>query len=148
MDYKSCRQLRTDKIIVTPPENNKKFTINNPFQKTVYQVEVDKCLMPNNVEKCDYLFELEAIDEKTKNLMIQKVFYVELKGKDVKHAYEQLIATVEFCKSKHQTAIRECHIVHSSSPKISSTAQILKKRLKDKYGIISLTHTNQGNVTV
>lgn len=139
MDYKDCRQLRANKIIVVE-ENKKKFTVNNPDKKEVYQVEVDGCLIPKEALKCDYLFEI--------NNPISAVFYIELKGNDVKHAYEQLIATVEFCKSKHQTTIRECHIVHSSSPKISSTTQILKKRLKDKYGIISLTHTNQGSVTV
>lgn len=139
MDYKNCRQLKTDKVIVVE-ENRKKFTVNNPNKKEVYQVEVDGCLIPKDALKCDYLFEME--------IPTSKVLYVELKGKDINHAYEQLVATVEFCKNAHQAAIRECHIVHSSSPKISPTAQVLKKRLKDKYGIVSLTHSNQGSVTV
>jgi hypothetical protein len=135
MDYKDCRQLGT----VTPTENKKKFTINNPNKRDVYRVKVDGCLITEG-RKCDYLFEVDN--------PISMVFYVELKGDDVKHAYEQIIATIEFCENKHRTTIRKCHIVHSSSPKISPTAQVLKKRLKDKYDIISLTHSNQGNVTI
>lgn len=139
MDYKNCRQLRTDRIIVVE-ENKKKFTLNNPNEKYIYQVKVDGCLIPKEAVKCDYLFEI--------NNPISAVLYIELKGNDVKHAYEQLIATVEFCKNAHQTLKRQCHIVHSSSPKMSSTAQVLKKKLNDKYGIISLTHSNQGSANI
>ncbi len=139
MDYNNCRQLKTDRIIVVE-ENKKKFTLNNPTTKDIYQVKVDGCLIPKQALKCDYLFEI--------NNPISAVLYIELKGNDIKHAYEQLIATVEFCKTSHQTVKRECHIVHSSSPKISSTAQVLKKKLKDKYGIISFTYTNQGWVNL
>jgi hypothetical protein len=133
MDYKNCRQLKTDKIIVVE-ENKKKFRINNSNQKEIYQIKVDNCLITEGY-KCDYLFEVEN--------PITKVFYVELKGKDIKHAFEQLIATVEFCNSSHQKSLRECHVVMSSSPKFSTTAQVIKKRLKDKYGIESFNHTNQ-----
>ncbi len=51
MDYKDCRQLGT----VTPTENKKKFTINNPNKRDVYRVKVDGCLITEG-RKCDYLF--------------------------------------------------------------------------------------------
>jgi uncharacterized protein YyaL (SSP411 family) len=132
MDYKNCRQLKTDKLIVVE-ENKKKFTLDNQNRKNVYQVKVDGCLITEG-RKCDYLFEIDGIT---------KVYYVELKGKDISHAFKQLESTVEFCNSTHQKILRECHIVGSSSPKSSTTIQILQKKLKDKYGIKSFIHTQQ-----
>jgi hypothetical protein len=132
MDYKNCRQLKTDKLIVVE-EKKKKFTLDNQNRKNIYQVKVDGCLIAEGC-KCDYLFEVDEIT---------KVYYVELKGKDISHAFEQLVSTVKFCNSTHQKILRECHIVMSSSPKISTKIQILKKKLKNKYNIESFTHTQQ-----
>ena len=131
MDYKSCGQFKTDKIIVVE-ENKKKFIIENPQQKMVHQVKVDGCLIPKHDVKCDYLFELREIENKTQT--IKRVFYVELKGKDIKHAYEQIIATVEVCKNVHKDALRECHIVSSSPNVTTQEFQLLEKGLKKKYG--------------
>lgn len=141
MDYKNCRQLLTDKIIVAE-ENKRKFIVSNPQRKTVYRIKVDGCLIMEGV-KCDYLFEVDN--------PISNVFYVELKGKDINHAFKQIEATVKFCKEAHQSKLirKECHIVTSSSPNLLTTESLnLKVMLKKQYGVTSVNHTNQGNVIV
>ncbi|MDQ7089288.1 MAG: hypothetical protein Q9M50_01375 [Methylococcales bacterium] len=69
MDFQACGRKRTDKII-TISENTRKFTLNNPHQKLVFQVVVDNCLIKTG-KRCDYLFEIGD--------PIRQIYYVELK---------------------------------------------------------------------
>lgn len=137
MDYKDCGEWKNNKLIVVK-ESNKKFTLDNPKLKAIHKVKVDGCLMTDSM-KCDFLFEIGK--------PIEKVFYVELKGRDINHAYEQIISTAKFCKNTHQFFEKECHIVTSSSPKYSSKTQELQIQLK-KYGIALFRYSEQATVTV
>ncbi len=135
-----CNSLTTNKI-VTVSENRRKFTIDNSSALSINRVQVDGCYITSGL-KCDYLFEI--ID----NNNIIKVFYVELKGKNIEHAIKQLTATVAHCKLIHKDIKRECYIVASRVPKSSTSAQNLKKEFKRKHNIQLFIDTNIKEVTV
>jgi len=72
--------------IIAVSENTRRFEIRNDKSKFVNKVRVDGCLIDDNRECCDYLFEIDK--------SISLVIYVELKGSDIQKAYNQLIATI------------------------------------------------------
>jgi hypothetical protein len=115
--------LRKDKRI-SVEENKRKFVIDNKDLLLVNHVEVDGHLIKTGY-RCDHLFEIECLT---------KVFYVELKGSDIKHALEQLEATIKFCKKFHDDFLKECFIVCSRVPKETTSTQVLKVKLS-KCGI-------------
>ena len=126
-DYNQCLKQRTHPII-SVNERKRKFVINNPNKKEVHQVTVDGCLPIKGI-KCDYLF--EVVDSKT-------VYYVELKGKDVKHALEQLLATLSnsFIKSKHVGYKKRCVVVSSRVPQMDPSVQRLQKQCRKQIKAI------------
>lgn len=141
MAFQRCGWLRTDKLLVVE-EAGKKFTVKNEAQKKINKVKVDGCLITEG-KKCDYLFEVN--NEKPE---IVHVLYVELKGKNIEHAYEQLLSTMQFCKIRHAKAKKECHIVASRIPKATTETQRLQKILKKDYGANLKIHTIQAIVSL
>lgn len=124
MDYGNCAIQSTNKII-TAEENRRKLTIHNPSEKVIRKIKVDGCLPIKSGKRCDYMFE---VDNPVST--INNVIYLELKGCDIEKAYEQLIATIEIFKAKHQKTKKECHIVASRVPKAGTKAQQLKVKMK------------------
>jgi len=121
-----CNKL-TNNSEVKVSENKREFRIINPERKYINKVEVDGCFIKNG-PRCDYLFEI------LQGTHIEKVFYVELKGKDLKHAVRQLKATIEHCEKIHCEYSKKAYIVVSRVP-AGTEAQILKKKFKDENGI-------------
>lgn len=119
-----CNELTTQKII-SKDENKRKFIIKNNSNKKVNVVKVDNCLIVDG-NKCDWLFE---IDDK-------KVFYVELKGKDISKALLQLSSTIEFCKNYHQNFIKKVFVVSSRVPSSGTDIQKSKQNFIKKYKLI------------
>ncbi len=139
MDYGNCATLSKNKII-TAEENGRKLTINNPTLRSITKVQVDGCLRISGGKRCDYLFE---IDQPT-----TQVIYLELKGCDIPKAYEQLAATIDLFRSKHDGCKKVCHIVASRVPKAGTETQQLKiKLLKTKQAEL-IVSTNQAFVNV
>ena len=114
-------ELRKDKIIRVE-ENKKKFIINNKDLLLINHVKVDGYLITTG-NRCDHLFEI---------ISLKKVFYVELKGSDIKHALEQLLDTIIFCEKFHANFNKECFIVCSRVPKETPRTQVLKVNLSKK----------------
>ncbi|MCH9739516.1 MAG: hypothetical protein K0U38_01555 [Epsilonproteobacteria bacterium] len=135
----SCNKVKIDKI-VSVSENKRTFRIDNKSLLTINQVTIDGCYITSGL-KCDYLFEIISQS-------IDKVFYVELKGKDIEHGVKQLEATVNYCKSEHKSIPKECYIVASRVPKSSTSSQKLKKEFKRKNGIQLFIDTKIKEVTV
>lgn len=68
-------------------ENGKKFIALNPNRKEVLRIKIDGCVINDNTtNKCDFLI----IDTQKDN-----AYFIELKGKNVKHAIKQLTDTIE-----------------------------------------------------
>ncbi|MFZ2449214.1 MAG: hypothetical protein WAW36_01695 [Methylovulum miyakonense] len=139
MDYGNCATLSTNKI-VTAEENGRKLTLNNPTQRSITKVQVDGCLPIPVGKRCDYLFEIGE--------PATLVIYLELKGCDIPKAYEQLTATIDLFRSKHDGCKKICHIVASRVPKAGPETQQLKiKLLKTKQAEL-IVNTNQAFVNV
>jgi len=142
MDFKKCTETIYHKII-TVEENKRKFIIKNNNAKKVNRVKVDGCLIGTQEEKCDYLFEIYD------KVNIVLVIYVELKGKDIKKAYDQLVSTIKYCQEKHnEVKKKECYVVASRVPKAGTELQVLKKNLSTQYKIALWVHTQQAQVTI
>ena len=119
----NCNELNNNKIISTS-ENTRKFIIKNDSRFNINKVKVDNCYIKNGL-RCDYLFEIIS------NKLTIKVFYLELKGKDVNHAVEQLKETLKYCQEKHNNKItKQCYIVVSKFPSSNASAQLLKKKFR------------------
>jgi len=118
----NCSELSNNKIIPAS-ENTRKFRIKNDSRFNINKVKVDDCYIKNGL-RCDYLFEIIS------NKLIIKVFYLELKGKDVNHAIEQLKATLKYCQEVHDKIIKQCYIVASKVPSSNASTQSLKKKFK------------------
>lgn len=135
-----CNDVVSHKII-SRSENNRTFKINNPSQLSVNVVTVDGCYIQNGT-KCDYLFEVLQKD------VVLQAFYVELKGKDIFHAIEQLENTIKHCKTLHQNIQKEAYIVASRIPKANTSSQNIKKKFKTKNKIQLFIDTKQKEVTI
>ena len=101
-------------------ENKGKCEIENNTNIKVQIACLDPCVtMLEQERKCDFIV---TWNDK-KNII---VYYVELKGKNHKDAFEQLLATINHCKSIHCSCTRRCHIA-ACPPVASSTIQKYQK---------------------
>ncbi len=122
--YTRCSRKRVDSIVAVE-ERKRKFIIRNTKRREIYQVTVDGCFPISSI-KCDYLFEVPELN---------KVFYVELKGSDVNHALEQLMATMQyqFFSSKHTSCEKNCIVVSSRVPQMDPSIQRLIKKCRTQF---------------
>ena len=134
-----CNSSNKNKIVFVS-ENKRTFRINNKSLFTINKVEVDGCYISEG-RKCDFLFEIIEDD-------VKEVFYVELKGKHIEDAVEQLESTLKVCLELHKTIPRSCYIVASRVPKASTSTQKYKKEFKRKNGVLLYIDTRQKEVTV
>ncbi|MBS7232637.1 hypothetical protein KHA90_16585 [Flavobacterium psychroterrae] len=110
-------------------ENGKRFEIvsNEDFTK----IRIDDYLIPSKkVQKCDFGFVRHSNDE---------FYFVELKGKDVKIAVEQIISTINIFESTIVKVSKEKRfgfIVSSRNPLSSAETNNLKQAFAKKHGRI------------
>ncbi len=114
-----CRTTRRDPLL-SVQENGRTFILKNACRQAVVQVEVDDCLITVG-ERCDWLFELTE--------PVKRVLFVELKGRDIKHAYAQLLATIKQLKASYQGYRLEAYVVSSRNPQTSPSRDLLAKDL-------------------
>lgn len=115
-------------------ENGKKFKIE--CSKTYYlKVHIDDCLIScKQVSKCDYLFirDYECLQGET------EFYFVELKGSNIKKAFEQIKNTISYIKSNHISSLSKNKIlgfiVSSKVPRAGVDVAIMKQEFRDKYG--------------
>lgn len=127
MDYGKCATQSSNQII-TAEEHKRKLIIHNKHGKIIRKIKVDDCLIAKTDTslRCDYMFEID--DSET--TVIAKVIYLELKGEGVKHAYDQLIATMERFLNEHRNCKKECYIVSSKVPRLTTSVQQLTAKMK------------------
>lgn len=117
-----CTFETTEKILVLE-ENKRKCIFSNPHNNVLTKVKVDGCQITEGV-KCDYL----VLDH------LENEYFIELKGKDIPHAIEQLESTIKQLsntKSIQKTAI----IVTSRYPSNDTSMQRAKALFKKKYKV-------------
>lgn len=145
MDYGNCARESTNKLI-TAKEHNRKLTINNSAGKLVRTIQVDKCLFSDSdpCKRCDYMFEIFDTPDRKK---LDEVIYLELKGRHIEEAYNQLVATIEHFKDHHKNAKKQCHIVASRVPKASPEVQQLQIKMRKINAKLTVS-TTQGFVNI
>lgn len=108
-------------------ENGKRFEINSIEGFT--RIRIDDCLIPSKqVQKCDFGFIRHSNDE---------FYFVELKGKDVKTAFNQIISTITVFETdfiRFPQGKRFGFIVSSRNPLSGTETNILKQAFAKKYG--------------
>ncbi|OQX97864.1 MAG: hypothetical protein B6I24_07400 [Bacteroidetes bacterium 4572_128] len=80
--------IEKDDKIIPFRENRSQFIIQNPKQTIICKIHVDgKLITDNAIKKCDFAFIF------CKN---NTFYFLELKGKDVKKAYEEIENTINY----------------------------------------------------
>lgn len=125
----TCRyETRDSKVLCL--EKGKRYVIQNPEKVPVVKFHMDGGIIRDekNVVKCDYLVGIK--DEKNPTAI-----FVELKGKNIHHALEQIEGSLSRYASAFQDHKILARIVGSSVPKITNNPSDLKirKRIKEKY---------------
>lgn len=123
MDFKlECTENRSD-LRITFRERRSSVTFDNPLRKECLCVTVDGCQITSGV-RCDKLLVCQDIE-----------YFIELKGSDVKHAIEQLEASIRLLGANHAISRQAYIIATSCSPKLLTTIQ--KSKLKFKKNLHS-----------
>jgi hypothetical protein len=108
-------------------ENGKRFEVVSVEDFT--KIRIDGCLIASQtVEKCDYGFVRNSN---------QEFYFVELKGKEIQKAYNQILATIQYFNSHFilvPKSTRFGFIISSSVPKAGISTNILKQDFAKKHG--------------
>lgn len=136
-DFKeACTLEVTDKLLVVK-ERKCKCVFSNPNQHTLTKVTVDGCQITEGV-KCDYLVLDHCHNE----------YFVELKGKDLPHAVEQLEASIQQLSDKSDTNKKQAIIVSSRNPSNDTSVQRAKLEFKKKYKVELITKNIQAEIII
>lgn len=114
-----CIEVSNNSKIVCS-ENRRKITFNNISNKSVSKIRVDDCQITEGV-RCDYLVTFDNEEH-----------FVELKGKNLVHAFEQLKRTIELLKASTCNK-RICYVISSQSPLVSSEIQVQKIKFRKHF---------------
>ncbi len=119
-------------------ENGKEISIRKPAHLTVCRVKIDKCLVKSNDStKCDYFF---RVCETEVNIL------VELKGKKILHAVDQIVQTF-LLLSKHfkqEPKAFKGYIVSSSVPRAAEqTFRREQEKVLKEHGFLIQKHHNK-----
>lgn len=114
-------------------ENGRKAVFLNPGNAAIKKVRVDGCLIVDETLKADYIVSKPNVVD----------VIVELKGKDIDHAKDQIVATLAFWKAHPPFSAKIAGlIICSRSPMSSSDLQVMKKKVKDQHGLLLTVHEN------
>lgn len=127
-----CTKNTTDpKILLT--ENRMRMTFLNTKRKAVRVITVDNCVVTTGI-RCDYLVLNEKDDE----------FFVELKGTDVRHACDQLTASIKQLSANPKQKFKHSFVICSRlSPSINTTIQNQIALFKNRFNCKLIIKTRQ-----
>lgn len=117
-----CTIETTDKLLVLE-ENKRKCVFSNPDSQALLKVIIDGCQITEG-KRCDFL----VLDSQNNE------YFVELKGKDIPHAIEQLESTIKQLSSEAKTQ-KTAIIVASRYPSNDTSMQRAKALFKKKYKV-------------
>ncbi len=130
---KKCLEI-IKHTIITCKENKRKITFLNPNKKSISKILVDGCQIIDGL-RCDYLITYDTRQE-----------FVELKGKNLEHAFKQLERTIDLLgKKNHQ---KRAFVISSRSPLTSPVIQSQKLRFKRKFKSELIVKNNSESVKI
>ncbi|HPI19201.1 MAG TPA: hypothetical protein PKY56_02425 [Candidatus Kapabacteria bacterium] len=118
--FGNCEEITNDVKIVLE-EKRSKITFINNLKRDVHRIKIDDCIIKEGM-RCDYLL----IDN------ADIYYWVELKGTDIKHAIEQLKASMFMFGNKTNQSYSFI-ISTKVYPCLSSTIQANQKLFKKNY---------------
>lgn len=114
-------------------ENGRKAVFLNPQREEVRKVQVDGCLINGSNPRADYIVSKPGVVD----------VIVELKGKDIFHARDQIMATIPIWRSHPPFSSRIAGlIICSRSPASSSDLQVMKSKAR-KLGLVLVVEENR-----
>lgn len=133
-----CITTVTHKIVVFSDKKSKcTFRIINDKQRKIEKHRVDGCRIIDG-DKCDWL----AIDVES-----SKEIYIELKGKNIKHAIEQLCTTVDKL-SPNKTSKKLAYAMLTRCPISAQKIQIEQKKVLKSHQIVLEVKTIEHTETI
>lgn len=139
----NCKKCRLDCAYrrISCEENKRKYILNNDLGYRVIKLRIDGGVIYNeeNFKRCDWLYFVH--DDKLK----KTVFFIELKGKDIYHALEQLYETATFYKEGFINCRIFFRVVCSSAPRIENNSNIinLKKKIIKEFNSTPIIKVNK-----
>lgn len=90
-NHADCTDCSDGKHIVVE-ENKKKYVLQNPSKQKICKIRIDGCVIYSKTQrKCDYLIIVCESEHK---------YFIELKGRDLISAVEQLTETIKYFQSE------------------------------------------------
>lgn len=128
-----CQTIERN-LLVSREANGREFEVNNPARREIGVLEVDGCLIADHSRRVDWAVELPAGKKLRDGTRAVKL--IELKGRNVMHAFSQLESTMNHqAMSPYRPLIDEGFIVTQLSPSIVSSVQVAVIDFQDRFGI-------------
>jgi hypothetical protein len=124
--FEKCRDFQDARPRIVCEEKRTKITFHNLTGETVAKIRIDGCVISDKtIKKCDYLILCSAL---------KKAVLVELKGREVETAIEQLSATLdnETIKTPLAQYEKKAYAVVTGNP-VSSRFQKVQDRFSRKH---------------
>lgn len=137
MNYFGGCEETTKIPIISLSEKNSSLKINNPERREVRKIRVDGCVITEG-PRCDYLI------ISPKNME----YFIELKGSDVKHAIEQLEASIKKISQQPKTHPKKCYIISTSCSLLTTQSQKYKIAFKNHYGAFLFIKERNLQITI
>lgn len=126
----SCISVVNDAVIQFSDLRTKsKMNVLNPSLIKVERHKVDGCLIADNTIRCDWKFVVIGEDETRSEV------YIELKGKDISHAVEQIVNSVKKLSDCYNKKFIIGYVICTRSPVSSSEIQVMQKKLQRDHKI-------------
>ncbi|MDR1190277.1 MAG: hypothetical protein LBK60_01260 [Verrucomicrobiales bacterium] len=140
-NYPNCIKEGLTQPILTLSDHQSssiRFENNLPAPGKFDQIQIDGCVFGAQDQhlRCDWLLRFNCAEQRHE-------IYVELKGKNIRHAARQLGETIRLISSE---ALRHCYIVYTSNPLTSSELQTLKVRFQKNFNAHLKTVRDQSTV--
>lgn len=101
-NYPDCTSCSKDKKILVQ-ENKRKYILENLSSKQICKIRIDGCVIDAQTQrKCDYLIIVCKPENESNDQIdtVNQIYFIELKGKDLIGAVEQLTQTIEYFKTQ------------------------------------------------
>lgn len=134
--YEGCETRVGDRQIILE-ENRCSITFVNNSRKEIRIIEVDGCVITEG-RRCDYLL---VPPEKTE-------YYVELKGKNVKHAVEQIEATIAELSADKRKHPKYAFVVCTRCPLSGQDVNEYRQKFMENYRASLQIHRLKHRVTL
>ncbi|MCH4895959.1 hypothetical protein E0494_04515 [Marinilabiliaceae bacterium JC040] len=140
----NCKEISNNKILKL---NENKSTLYVDNAKGIVKIKVDGCAInDNNILKCDYL--LHILDESDNKKVIKEIF-IELKGKNIPHAIEQIKNTIEILSTDKKKCPKLSFVIATKvKPSFTSIIQKNKIFFKKNYNSSLNIETKEHRIAV